>query len=215
MDRAFWQDKWASGQIGFHEANTHPLLLAHFDALEVPPAMPVLVPLCGKSLDMVWLRERGHDVVGVELSALACTSFFEERGLAVEPRREGAFDIYEAGGYRLLCGDIFDLAPGAIGAVGAVYDRASLIALPEPTRHAYANLLGALLAPGTRMLLVTIAYADGLVGPPPFSIADGEVASLFSQCFDVEPLATIASTVKDEPCTETAFRLTRRDRPVR
>ena len=79
MDRAFWQDKWASGQIGFHEAETHPLLVAHFDALDVPSAVPVFVPLCGKSLDMVWLRERGHDVVGVELSALACASFFEER----------------------------------------------------------------------------------------------------------------------------------------
>lgn len=215
MDRAFWQDKWASGQIGFHEAETHPLLVAHFDALDVPSAVPVFVPLCGKSLDMVWLRERGHDVVGVELSALACASFFEERGLTVEPRREGAFDVYEAGGYRLLCGDIFDLAPGAIGAVGAVYDRASLIALPESTRRGYADLLGTLLAPGTRLLLVTIAYTDGLIGPPPFSIADGEVASLFSPRFDIEPLATIASTVKGEPCSETAFRLTRRDSPAR
>ncbi len=32
MEEAFWQEKWARNEIGFHEADTNPLLLRHFPA---------------------------------------------------------------------------------------------------------------------------------------------------------------------------------------
>ena len=42
----------------------------------------VFVPMCGKSLDMVWFAEQGCRVIGVELSSLAAKDFFDELGLA-------------------------------------------------------------------------------------------------------------------------------------
>ena len=41
----------------------------------------ILVTLCGKSLDLLWLCEQGHDVVGVELSEIAVKQLFEENGI--------------------------------------------------------------------------------------------------------------------------------------
>ncbi len=45
------------------------------------PSISILVPLCGKSLDLHWLYQHGHSVVGVELSGLAAKQFFEENGI--------------------------------------------------------------------------------------------------------------------------------------
>ena len=55
--------------------------MTHWPALDLPADSQVFVPLSGKSLDMVWLAEQGHRVLGVELSELAVRQFFDERGL--------------------------------------------------------------------------------------------------------------------------------------
>ena len=43
--------------------------------------LDLFLPLCGKSLDMVWLADKGHSVTGVEWSELAIKQFFEETKL--------------------------------------------------------------------------------------------------------------------------------------
>ena len=83
MDADFWLQKWQEGQIGFHRHDVMPLLQKHWPSLQLPEASRVLVPLCGKSLDMHWLAAQGHRVLGVELSPLAVTQFFDEAGLAL------------------------------------------------------------------------------------------------------------------------------------
>ena len=62
MDANFWEKRWETGQIGFHLAEVNPLLVRHHHVL--PPRARVFVPLCGKSLDLVWLAKEGHAVVG-------------------------------------------------------------------------------------------------------------------------------------------------------
>ncbi|MFO1505908.1 MAG: hypothetical protein U1F23_02325 [Lysobacterales bacterium] len=56
-----------------------PLLQKHWPALGVAPGARVLVPLCGKTLDMLWLAEQGLHVLGVDLAPLAIESFLHER----------------------------------------------------------------------------------------------------------------------------------------
>ena len=58
----------------------------------------MFVPLCGKSLDLEWLRDRGHAVMGVELSAVALESFCMEQGIPARRRTVEGFDVYEADG---------------------------------------------------------------------------------------------------------------------
>ena len=46
------------------------------------------MPLCGKSLDLLWLRDQGHLVIGVELSATAFEDFCLENGIPARRRNK-------------------------------------------------------------------------------------------------------------------------------
>jgi thiopurine S-methyltransferase len=91
MDKNFWLEKWARSEIGFHEPGGNRFLQRWWPELAVPVGTTVLVPLCGKSTDMWWLRQRGYRVLGVELSEQAVQAFFEEHGLAPRTEQEGRF----------------------------------------------------------------------------------------------------------------------------
>lgn len=167
MDPKFWHERWEADQIGFHQGEINSYLSHHWGELGLPPGAPVFVPLCGKSLDMLWLREQGHPVLGVELSRKAVEAFFAENAIeASVNEREGMVE-FSADQLVLYCGDLFDLTPADLGAIGAVYDRAALIALPEAMRRGYAEKMAQLLRPGAHILLVTMEYGEGaLEGPP-------------------------------------------------
>ncbi len=78
MDAKFWHNRWQDNLIPFHKQRTNHFLEKYFDTLELGDGADVLVPLCGKSVDMRWLRERGCTVTGVELSDIAVRDFFNE-----------------------------------------------------------------------------------------------------------------------------------------
>ena len=146
MDPSFWHDRWENQDIGFHQADIHALLPAYWPRLELASDAPVFVPLCGKSLDMVWLAQQGHRVIGAELSQRAIDDFFAERGLAPTTRASGSFTVKSAGPYELWCGDFFDLPREAVAGVAGVYDRAALIALPPCAAAAVCRHVGRAVA---------------------------------------------------------------------
>ena len=43
--------------------------------------LSVLVTMCGKSVDLLWLCSRGHSVTGVELSSIAVRQLFQESSI--------------------------------------------------------------------------------------------------------------------------------------
>lgn len=208
MEANFWQQRWASNQIGFHEADYHPQLLAHWPTLGAT-ANRVLVPLCGKSLDMVWLRERGHEVLGVELSDIAVRAFFAERGLTPTVLQRDGYEIFTADGYTLLCGDFFALTTTALGAFAAIYDRAALIALPPDMRRDYAATLTRLAAPGTPMLTITVEYDTSALTPPPFPVVDAEVQRLYASGWRIEDRGRVPAQVKGQAGIEGIYVLRR------
>ncbi len=208
MEANFWQQRWASNQIGFHEADFHPQLLAHWPTLGVTTGR-VLVPLCGKSLDMVWLRARGHEVLGVELSDIAVRAFFAERGLTPTIEQRDGYEVFAADGYTLLCGDFFALTSAALGVFAAVYDRAALIALPPDMRRDYAATLTRLAAPGTPMLTITVEYDTSVLTPPPFTVMGEEVQALYADAWRIEDRGRIAAQVKGQAGIEGTFVLHR------
>ena len=198
MESGFWLERWQQGQIAFHQPHINPDLKRHWPQLGCPPEAAVFVPLCGKSEDLCWLRSLGHPVVGVELSDLAVQGFYSERGLPPQRSHVGSLECWAGNGYQLYVGDFFDLGAPHLAGVRAVYDRAALIALPAPLRRRYADHLAAILAPGTRMLLITMDYPQQQMAGPPFSVPDAEVHSLFDPAFSVSLLAT-RDTLADEP----------------
>jgi thiopurine S-methyltransferase len=146
------------------------------------------VPLCGKSLDLVWLRDQGLSVIGVELSGVALETFLLERGIPATRRHAGAFDIYEADHLRLLRGDLFALTHESLGDVDAVYDRAALISWTPQLRGAYVDHMTELTAPGTETLLIALEYPQAQMPGPPFSVPEAEVHRLYSSRHEIQLL---------------------------
>jgi thiopurine S-methyltransferase len=190
MESQFWLERWQQGRIGFHQSAINPWLLHYFKALRIPADSSVLVPLCGKSLDMLWIAEQGCQVLGVELSPLAVKAFFQENNLDVEHANRGDFISYRSGPVEILVGDVFDLKPEDLTGVAGVYDRAALVALPSDMRGRYADHLGTILPAGLRILLLTFEYPEGMREGPPFSVPASEVEMLFSGAFDIQLLHT-------------------------
>ena len=186
MEPKFWQERWARNQIGFHLPEVNPYLLRHWPKLALAEGAKVLVPLCGKSLDLMWLASLGYRVLGVELSEQAVEAFFSEQGLMPKISQRGVFKVYQADQIEVWCGDFFALDAEALADCSALYDRAALIALPPLMRAQYAEHLNALLRPGCQGLLITLDYDQTQKAGPPFAVADEEVRLLLGARWSVQ-----------------------------
>ena len=164
-----WLERWREGRIGWHEEGGNASLKKHWNAA----GRRVLVPMCGKTDDMLWLEEQGNSVVGVELSDIAARAFFEENGLQYTVR-DGRLPAYtaEQRDISIYCGDLFAFdEPGFTG----WYDRGAFVATPAEQREAYAEHIDTLLAPDACRLLITLEYDDSVATGPPFSIPEEEI----------------------------------------
>ncbi len=162
--------------------------MRHWPALRLRLGSRVFVPLCGKSLDMLWLSGQGHSVVGVELSAVALEAFCMENGIPARRRLRNGFEVYEAANLELLCGDFFALTPATLQEVAAVYDRAALISWTQELRAPYVRHLAEMLKTGTQILLHTLEYPQAQMAGPPFSLERGEVERLYTPYCNIREL---------------------------
>ena len=188
MDKEFWLERWRTNQIGFHQADFNARLRLHWPALGVRNGAKVFVPLCGKSRDMLWLAQRGHPVLGIELSQTAIEAFFAEADAPYQRRQSGLFQAFEGNGVSILCGDFFELMPLDLTDVAGVFDRGSLVALPQEMRRRYAEHLLTVLPLGAQILLLTIEYDQRGASGPPFAVHPDEVTALFGARCAVELL---------------------------
>jgi thiopurine S-methyltransferase len=170
-----WLERWAQGRIGFHEAGGNPALRRHWNAT----GKRVLVPLCGKSLDLLWLAEMGNEVVGIELSEIAVQAFFDENDLAYEQDQGGRVYRAKARDITIYCLDFLGDEYLAFddGTFDAHYDRAALIALPLAMRPGYVRKTDALLKRDAYRLVITLEYDASVVDGPPYPVTAAEVTS--------------------------------------
>jgi thiopurine S-methyltransferase len=189
MDHDFWHARWQTNRIGFHQNEINPYLVRYWPSLHLAPQSRVFVPLCGKTLDMIWLLDQGHAVLGNEISQLAVEAFFDENSLTPAIRQETGFTRWSCESIEILCGDFFELTPGDIGRIDALYDRAALIALTPAQRARYAARIRDMLVPQTPGLLVTMDYRQRSMPGPPFAVSASEVSDLYQPGFAVEQLA--------------------------
>lgn len=199
MKADFWKSRWEQNQLGWHRTEANGALVRQWPGLGVDASAAVFVPLCGKSLDMHWLRERGHPIVGCELSPIACRDFFAEAGIPVTPEPDGTGERYEAAGYRLFCGDLFDLTRADLEGVGGVFDRGSLVALPPEMRARYAEHMTRILPDTVEILLLTVEYDQSVVDGPPHSVPTDEVEALFGQDFALRRLHLSEPSKPEQP----------------
>jgi thiopurine S-methyltransferase len=212
MNPDFWLARWREGRTGFHEAEPNVFLSKHAARLGAP-SKRVFVPLCGKSRDLAFLASLGHEVIGVELSPIACDGFFAESTLTPERSHRGKFEALTAGSLTILVGDVFDADRATLGAIDGIYDRAALVALPPEMQQRYADHLLSLLEPGSPILLVTFDYDTSKMSGPPFAIPEARVEELFgARCMierlGVRDVGDERPSFKAAGATETAWQLT-------
>lgn len=205
MQPEFWIKKWEGGTQGFNQTVATPLLVKHFSALELGDNSSIFVPLCGKSIDMIWLVKQGYNVVGCELVEPVVQSFFSEQKIEVivttHPTKanlkcyQGQLDGQDI---RIWSGNIFDLSADDIGHIDGVYDRAALVALPDnessALRQQYAEHVIKLTNKAPQ-LLITLALSDenesiyDKIPGPPFFIPKPTLLSYFDQDYSVVLIA--------------------------
>lgn len=190
MRPRFWHERWQQNQIGFHQDEFNPYLQTYWPKLQLPVGSKVFVPLCGKSIDMLWLRAEGYKVLGIELSPIAVHDFFAEHQLEPTLSQQGAFELWEVDGLQILLGDFFQLTAADLATCQAIYDRASLIALPPDMREQYAVHLKQIAA-AKPSLLITLEYDQAVTGGPPFSVTAAEVDQYYADQYQIERLAHV------------------------
>ncbi|XP_056270210.1 probable thiopurine S-methyltransferase [Pseudoliparis swirei] len=189
-----WEERWEEDRTGFHQLHVHKILEDNIDkVLCGRTGVCFFFPLCGKAVDMKWLADQGHSVVGVEISEKAIKQFFVENNMTYKeepvPSLPGA-TVYKSseGNISLYQCDLFTFSSSIEGQFGAIWDRGSLVAINPRDREKYAALITSLMAKDCRYLLDTFLYNPELYQGPPFMVPDEQVASLFGSECDVAAL---------------------------
>lgn len=205
MNPEFWQNRWQENRIGFNQSEVNPLLKQYFTGLNLSAGSRVFVPLCGKSIDMVWLVSQGHDVVGVELVESAVQDFFAEQN--IEPSLHQPAENFEIKCYQgqllgqrieLWVADIFTLTAEDIGNVDAIYDKAALIALPADMRCNYSEQVR-LLSDNAPQLVMTLNYDQSKKDGPPFSVSGDQVQQYYDSHYQITELASVPASIGSMP----------------
>jgi thiopurine S-methyltransferase len=212
MEHSFWHQRWKENRIGFHLPETNALLEKYLHYLELQQMDKIFVPLCGKTLDMLYLKQQGYQVLGNELSSLAVNSFFNENNLPFTTELiQGNNNLadkkdlvsYRSEGIEIINGDFFALKKNSLAGVRAIYDRASMVALPEALRKKYVQFLLTLLkrkngqfVDKIKLLLVTLEYDQELKQGPPFSVTEKEVFNCYQNDFSITLVDTQETPMK-------------------
>ena len=169
-----WLERWEEGRIGWHEPGGNANLKRHWP--DLPESSRVLVPLCGKSYDLIWLANRRLDVVGVELSRTAIVSFFDDHELEYEIDSDGKLQRYRSTALpiSIFCGDYFDFE---LRPFDALFDRGALVAMPGDQRPRYVKHTEALLEQNAYRLIISIEYDQAVANGPPFAVMPDEISS--------------------------------------
>ncbi len=193
----FWRDRKSNE---FHQTSVNKYLVQFWPTLKIPYGSRIFVPLCGKSLDMLWLAEHGYQVIGVELSPIAVKAFFEENNLQPVKQRLDNFTLWSHGNISILCGDYFSLSQIQLGQIDTVYDRAALTALPEDIRILYVNHLRTIVSTTTNIFLLTTEDATDDNNRHQSHQIDEELISLYASNFEIR-LAHSDILVEEHLCS--------------
>lgn len=214
---ARWRAKWSTQQTNFHLDEEHPVLGRHFERLALPPrGGRILLPLCGKSLDLEALANRGYEVWGVDGAEAARTTFAAEHDAVVE---DDAVVLSTGARIGFYVGDFLGVSAADLsGTFDGAFDRGGLVAVSPEDRVQYAASLSALVS--GRVLIVAVEHDpfDGGKLGPPFSVDESQVRALFAADFEITlleredrmPHETVWRERGCERFDETTYLLTRR-----
>jgi thiopurine S-methyltransferase len=192
MDKEFWNLAWNEGRTNFHQEQFNEKLVKYFPQLNPRPGQRILVPLCGKTKDLLWLHQLNLHVHGIEFYQNAVESFFKENNFSpIKKIEEKEYIQYSYKNILISCGDFFKL--GENETYNFIYDRAALVALPFELRKKYAKVIKRSLQNGGQYFLVVYEYDQTKIDGPPFSVDANEIHDLYQNDFTIKLLETDTS----------------------
>ncbi len=188
MELSYWESRWRKEKTGFHMAEGYPALKTYWNQLGLSANPTVLVPLCGKSVDLVQLEQFGANVLGIEISEKAILDFFDEHNRTFDTETYGDFIIRKSGRLQIWQGDFLKFPANKCPQLDLIYDKAALTALPPHMRERYVKTILKLAGSTASILLHHFIYAQNQMPGPPFSIKKSEIMSFFSNHYNIQTL---------------------------
>lgn len=207
LDVNYWSERWSQGNARWHLSQVNTALSNNLDKLYINPTtqqtINFLLPLCGKTIDMVYLNSKQYNVVGIEAVELSVKQFFEEQKDSYNNIQTNNINnniIKYTANYKhnnttitIYVSDILskDLNTSLIGDIHLCFDRGSLVALSPIDREAYRNKILQLIKPVSNKqqhnyLLQCVEYneynkdgSDKSYSPPPHNTPETVVKQLY------------------------------------
>jgi len=182
----YWQSRWVSGDSNWHFQNPNEFLVRHLEALKADREhVRIFLPLCGKTVDLVWLYNEGHTVVGLEGVPYVAEQVFKDANLAYKMFYDQEIEgfIFKTPDERLTvysC-DFFKVRPQLIGRFEAIFDRGAFEAIDVKDREAYSDLIFKILAPKFRIILTGYEYDTNVYEGTPRNVNREEIYKLFGR----------------------------------
>jgi len=190
----YWDGRWKNNQSPWHKNEKNDFLVNHFShIIKYKNPARILVPLCGKAVDMKWMYDLGHSVVGIEGVVEPIIQFFTEQKLEYHKEVIGTSPCYstEDGRLKIIHSDLFSIDPELCGKFDAVWDRGSLVAIYQEDREKYAELIKKILAEDFSYLVATMVYDQSQFPGPPRSVPVEEIKTLFGDKCDIQVLEEV------------------------
>ncbi|RUS74627.1 hypothetical protein EGW08_017607, partial [Elysia chlorotica] len=176
--------------------------------------------MCGKTVDMNWLADRGLQVVGLDIALEALVQFMTDSGhnwsAQAAPKLGPTAKLFtrDDGKIKLYCGDAFNFSSALEGQFDAIYDCDGFHSFTGSLFQNMANVMKEVLAPGGRFLLDAVNYDPKMLErddlnieaaiPPPYPVTVEAMRNAFEPECEVELLETHIET-KVFCLTETPF----------
>ena len=194
-----WEERWRNGKTGWHRNEVNANLIQFINEIEPINNSKILIPLCGKSLDVGWLADQGATVVGVDLVLKPLKDFFNERESNPTQTFTQGLTKLSDGQITMVHSDIFEFNSEIEGTFDVIYDRAAMVALPPQLREKYVEHCSNLLKPNGQIFLITYDAPKADDQGPPYPVREGTVEHLFSQFHDVKLLNKFTTSSEEDP----------------
>jgi thiopurine S-methyltransferase len=188
-----WDQRWSAGKTAWHKTDVHASLQKYCDEYvlnDIVAGGRILIPLCGKTVDMVFLAKKRPigEVVGIDGISKAIEEFIQEQSSEVEIKKVDpvqGYGKYQGDKITLLTGDFFNITMDIIGDASTlfdgVWDRGALVAIQPSLREQYIDQIGTFIRkPNGKYLIATVVRPNNdITSGPPFSIDETELRRLF------------------------------------
>ena len=188
--KEYWKNRWIKNETAFHQDKVEEALIRAEKFLTHLPSKRALVPLCGKSLDLMWLYKKGFEVHGIELSELAVQDFYKENNLGYKIKKFAEGNLFYSNKIHIFQGNFFQI-PEELKKkyqFDLIYDRASLIALNKPDRLLYYEIIKSMMKEDSILLLLIFESTKVPPKIPPYPISENEIFENFKKKFQIQKI---------------------------